>query len=71
MTFGHDFIEVLGLSGGESSEGEVIDNKESWSEELFYSFLPGMICSGSMEAPEHLRRLNKEDIMAFTTGFVS
>jgi len=35
MSFGDDLIEDLRLSGGESSETEVINNKEMWSEELF------------------------------------
>jgi hypothetical protein len=64
MSFGHDLIEVLGLSRGESSKAEVITDKEIRPEKSFNPFFPGIICPGSIEAPEHLHRLNKEYIMA-------
>jgi hypothetical protein len=70
MSFGHDLIEVLGLSRGESSKAEVITDKEIRPEESFNPFFPGIICPGSIEAPEHLHRLNKEYIMAPAADFM-
>jgi hypothetical protein len=45
MSFGHDLIEVLGLSSGESSKAEVITDKEIRPEKSFNPFFPGIICS--------------------------
>ena len=71
MSFGDDLIEVFGLSGGEGSEAEVIDDQEIGSNESFNSLLPGLICPGGMKASEHLNRLDKKDIVAFTAGFMA
>jgi len=71
MSFGYDLIEVLGLSGGQSSKAEVINDKEIWSLESLNPLFPGMICPGGIKASDHFNEFDKKAIVSFTAGLMT